>query len=232
MFTEHATHFFGTLVISWLFYNWNKVAYFFLEDDKIINRISYVKHKIPDNSVILGLSIPHTHSVIFPFLWVTFISLTFPFFTYASIWIHRKITAHIETINTGKENSRIILQRGLMVEIAKNESAKALQLAKDDASIEQFREQAATSKANVEAVKVRKSSLEDEIKTMEAQHTALKTSLELTSENVDTAQKKLDESNKKHKEIPSKYSTFNELASSHASLENKINSLDLENQKK
>ena len=115
-----------------------------------------------------------------------------------------------------------------MVEIARNESAKALQLAQDEASMEQFREQAATSRANVEALKVRKKSLQDEISTMEAQHTALKNSLELTADDLAGAQRNLESINKQHKEISAKYLTFNELAAANTKLENRADTLEKE----
>ncbi|WP_147198385.1 hypothetical protein [Pantoea sp. CCBC3-3-1] len=95
--------FFGTLIISWLCYNWNKVAFFFLSDMEVIKRIHYIREKIPDNSIFFGESIPHTHSIFFPIFWASLLSLTFPFFTYASILIHKKIFSSIESVNVQRE---------------------------------------------------------------------------------------------------------------------------------
>lgn len=205
--------FFGTLVISWLFYNWNKVAYFFLSDDKVIERINFIKHKIPDNSVIFDINIPHTHSIIFPFAWAVFLSFTFPFFTYASIWIHKWITGHIETINSGKEIARIRLQKDLMVEMAINESAKAKQLAIDEAEIELSKEASATHRANIEAIKVRKKSLEDEIATLEERLNTLKSSFNLTSNDYDNKSRELEKVTSDYEDAVKKYNSLADLKS-------------------
>jgi len=201
--------FFGTMVIAWLFYNWNKVAFFFLSDFKIIERIDYIRHKIPDNSVISGISISHTHSLWFPFLWACFISLTFPFFTYASIWVHKKITAHIETINSKKEVKRIQLQKELMVEMAKNESAKTKQLAEEESVIEDFRQKSATSRANIESLKKQRSDLDSEIESLNAVRTTTQSSLNEISENL----------NKKKNEYNDLLTKYDFIAEKHGSIE-------------
>ncbi|WP_033743394.1 hypothetical protein [Pantoea sp. aB] len=218
--------FFGTLVISWLFYNWNKVAFFFLSDFKIIERIDYIRHKIPDNSVILGINISHTHSFWFPLLWACFISLTFPFFTYASIWIHKKITAHIEVINSSKEIERIRLQKDLMIEMAKNESAKTKQLALEESQIEEHREVTATHKANIETLKKRKATLETEIDALAAVNEASQISINNITSKINEKQDEYEKLNDKNISLLNKVSSLEELKNVNKELENKIAILD------
>lgn len=219
--------FFGTMVIAWLFYNWNKVAFFFLSDFKIIERIEYIRHKMPDNSVIFGINFSHTHSFWFPFLWACFISLTFPFFTYASIWVHKKITTHIETINSQKEIKRIQLQKDLMVEMAKNEAAKTKQLAEEESVIEDFRQQSATSRANIESLKKQKSDLDSEIESLDAVRTTTQNSLSEISENLN---KKTDEYNKFLKQydfIAEKYQSIENLQAQYNDLKRQAEIFEL-----
>jgi predicted nucleic acid-binding Zn-ribbon protein len=222
--------FFGTMVIAWLFYNWNKVAFFFLSDFKIIERIEYIRHKIPDNSVIFGTSIPHTHSFWFPFLWACFISLTFPFFTYASIWVHKKITAHIEIINSGKEIERIRLQKNLMVEMAKNESAKTKQLALEESQIEEHREVTATHKANIESLNAKKSSLNTEIESLSSVHEANQTALSNLNSRVDEKQKEYDDLLAKYDSLAERFSSMEMLALMNQDMKNNISHLEKQNQ--
>ncbi|MFW0699033.1 hypothetical protein [Pantoea sp. R13S299] len=218
--------FFGTMVIAWLFYNWNKVAFFFLSDFKIIERIEYIRHKIPDNSVIFGVNISHTHSFWFPFLWACFISLTFPFFTYASIWVHKKITTHIETINSQKEIKRIQLQKDLMVEMAKNESAKTKQLAEEESLIEDFRQQSATSRANIQSLKKQRSDLDSEIESLDAVRSTTQNALNEMSENLN---KKKDEYNDlltKYDFIAEKHESIDKLQIENNNLKTQISLFD------
>lgn len=222
--------FFGTMVIAWLFYNWNKVAFFFLSDFKIIERIEYIQHKIPDNSVIFGQSVPHTHSFWFPFLWACFISLTFPFFTYASIWIHKKITAHIEIINSGKEIERIRLQKNLMVEMAKNESAKTKQLALEEAQIEEYREVTATHKANIESLNAKKLSLNTEIESLSSIYGSNQKLLNDLNSKIDLKQIEHDNLLEKYDSLAERFSSMEMLALMNQDMKNHISHLENQSQ--
>lgn len=55
--------FFGSLIISWVYWNWNKIAYMLLSDDDVLKKIEFIKKSIPDNTLIpfTSFSIPHTH---------------------------------------------------------------------------------------------------------------------------------------------------------------------------
>ncbi|RQN03371.1 hypothetical protein [Pantoea ananatis] len=218
--------FFGTLVITWLVYNWNKIAFFFYSDVNIIQRIEYIKHKIPDNSVIFGIDIPHTHSFWFPFLFACFISLTFPLFTLASIWVHKKITGKIEKLNSGKEKDRIILQKDLVIEIAKNESAKAKQLAIDDAEIASYREIEAKKISNIEILKTTKSTLESEIESLEAQKKSTNSTLEISTTELGLINKKLEETNSNFESALSRFGDYESLAQKHKLRGMELNTLD------
>ncbi|EPL9681546.1 hypothetical protein B4U36_34825, partial [Klebsiella pneumoniae] len=54
--------FFGSLIISWVYWNWNKIAYMLLSDDDVLKKIEFIKKSIPDNTLIpfTSFSIPHT----------------------------------------------------------------------------------------------------------------------------------------------------------------------------
>ncbi|WP_312140733.1 hypothetical protein [Pantoea septica] len=218
--------FFGTLVISWFFYNWDKIAFFFLSDMKVLQRIDYIRHKVPDNTVFFGQSIPHAHSVLFPFLWAIFISVTYPFFTYAAIWVHKKTTSQIETINSGKKKARIQLQKDLMVEMAKNESAKAKQIAQEEAEIEVFRENAARSRANIDMLRTQKSTLESEIASLELQQNSAQTTLSASSGELDVVMKKLQSTSFEYQKLLKKHISIEDLIYKNNEQEQEINSLN------
>ncbi|MDZ3055728.1 hypothetical protein M2C11_28085, partial [Klebsiella pneumoniae] len=44
--------FFGSLIISWVYWNWNKIAYMLLSDDDVLKKIEFIKKSIPDNTLI------------------------------------------------------------------------------------------------------------------------------------------------------------------------------------
>lgn len=194
--------FFGTLVIAWLFYNWNKIAYFILSKDEVLEKIKFIRHEF-DSSF--------THSFAYPFIWAVFVSLTYPFFTYASIWIHKWITGHIEKINSTKEISRIGLQEELITAIHRNESKKTELQAETDLNIEEKKEKAARSRLNVELLKEQKSTLESEIESLSVQKQSAQSTLSAVSLELESANKRVDEISDEFEKVANKYGDLEDL---------------------
>ena len=141
--------FFGSLIISWVYFNWNKIAFFFLSDMEIEKRIAHIKHTIPDNSVIFNINIPHSHSLLFPLFSALAVSLLYPFLTFLMMKIHGWISFKIETTTSANEAKRLKLQEEIIDVIASNETRKsrAIAIAEDD--IASIRETTADTKYNI-----------------------------------------------------------------------------------
>lgn len=203
--------FFGTFIIAWLCYNWNKVAYFLLSKEEVLTRIEYIKHKIPDNSVLWGLSIPHTHSIIYPFLWACIMSVAYPFLTYVSIWIHKWITGHIEAINSQKEISRIVLQKSLITANFLNESEKTRLQAECELEVEEKKEKAANSRLKVNLLKEQRATLESEIELLESQKKSAQATLSSATSELDITNEKYNQLNSKYEILIKKHGSNEEL---------------------
>ncbi|QZX97066.1 hypothetical protein K6R05_07655 [Pantoea alfalfae] len=210
--------FFGTLIISWMFYNWDKVAYFCLSKRDVLERINFIRTKIPDNSIIFGHSISHTHSFWFPIVWSVLLTVTYPFFTYCGMYIHRRITSKIESINSHKERTRLILQRELMIQIAKNESARAKQLATDEAELEETKERTITAKFNIESLKEQRNTLNSQVDTLQEQKRTLEILLVETNDSVKRANNNLGL-------LTERYVSFGDLEEKYLLMETELNNL-------
>lgn len=218
--------FFGTLVISWIFYNWDKVAYFFLSKSDILERINFIRTKMPDNSVIFGQSISHTHSFWFPFAWSLLLSVLYPFLTFGAIYIHKWITSKIESINSIKEKSRLSLQKDLVVLMAINESAKTKQLALEESEIEEHREVTANHKANIESLKKKKTTLTDEIEALSSVNDASNAALKNLNSNIEKKQTEYEELLTRYDELAQRFSSMDRLALINKDMENHISHLE------
>ncbi|MGC0818498.1 hypothetical protein WKH08_09630 [Pantoea agglomerans] len=210
--------FFGTLLISWMFYNWDKVAYFCLSKSDVLERINFIRTKIPDNSIIFGHNISHTHSFWFPVIWSILLTITYPFFTYCGIYIHRRITTKIESINSHKERARLILQSVLVVQIAKNESARARQLATDEAELEETKERTVAARLNIDALKQQKSLLSSQVESLESHKTSLELLVSETNDYVTKATENLTS-------ITERYKSFDDLEDKYLLVKSELDSL-------
>ncbi|MEA5103107.1 hypothetical protein [Pantoea sp. S18] len=221
--------FFGTLVISWLFYNWNKVAIFFMYDKlDVLERIEYINNKVIDNSSVFGIELPYANSIFLPLLWAIFISSTYPFFTYCIILMHKWIFSMIENVNASKEKNRIILQRDLVIELAINESAKMKQLAVNETEIEAEREKKESHKANIDALKVAKSTLDSQLAALTVDHNSSVSKLNSLTNEIEIAEKNLES-------IRQEYNSLGVLSIEHEALKNNYSAekqaLELANKK-
>ncbi|MEN4621239.1 hypothetical protein ABEH29_07575 [Pantoea agglomerans] len=210
--------FFGTLIISWMFYNWDKVAYFCLSKNDVLERINFIRTKIPDNSIIFGHSISHTHSFWFPVIWSVLLTVTYPFFTYCGIYIHRRITTKIESINSYKERTRLILQSALVVQIAKNESARARQLATDEAELEETKERTVAARLNIESLKEQRNILNTQVDSLQDQKKTLELQLVETNDSVKRANNNLGL-------LTERYVSFSELEDKYLIMESELSAL-------
>lgn len=194
--------FFGTLVIAWFCYNWNKVAYFFLSKDEILERIETIRREFEST---------YSHSIIFPILWACFMSLAYPFFTYASIWIHKWITGRIETINSQKEIARITLQKELITATVTNELEKIKLQADNELAVEEKKEQAANSRLKVEFLKEQKATIENEIASLEEQKNSAKSTLSSVTSELKMTNEKYNKINLDYEKIVEKHGSFEQL---------------------
>ena len=175
-FTYRAKNpFFGSLIISWLYWNWDKLAFFLLSDMPVLKRINFVKHKIPDNSIIFGLNVNHTHSFYYPLIAATIFTLSLPVLIYSISRIHSKITTSINALNATKEEERWKQQEKVAVAYEEYEGNKAKARVKWEEDYALSIERIETSRKNTQAIRttfdeysVKISNLETDLSSLES----------------------------------------------------------------
>lgn len=171
--------FFGSLIISWVYWNWNKIAYMLLSDDDVLKKIQFIKKSIPDNTLIpfTDLSIPHTHSLWFPLLFSIVFTLSYPVFSWILTLIHKDISFRIEKVDSEKEVKRLQLQGDIIREFEKNEGIRAGERSKTEETIFSTAEKAAESKYNIKELQTQHATLKTEVAQLEKQKQSMDTLL-------------------------------------------------------
>ncbi|MGC0794320.1 hypothetical protein [Pantoea agglomerans] len=208
--------FLSTLIVSWLCYNWYRVAFFLLENKMpVLEKIYFVKNKIPDNSVFFGVSINHTHTLWYPVTWALLVSLTAPLFTYAFKVVHKKVFVLIDKYNADTELRREESNEAVIIQRTKTETARNRYLAIGEAEIETEKLKAAQSRANIQSLKLTKETLDNQIENLSISHKEAASKLSSINQETLSLTTKLDELRKEHNH-------FSELALAKSSLEAKL----------
>ncbi|HBR1869613.1 TPA: hypothetical protein L9M61_005397 [Klebsiella pneumoniae] len=166
--------FFGTFVISWFGWNWERVFYLFFSDSKIAERIEYIKTHYYlssgdswyNNQIIPTLIAPLFMAVIF--------TLSYPFFMYVVSVIHKGIFNKLEAFNTSIEEERIKRRINIIEETEKNEMIREKIKAQYESQIAESKEKSAASKFNVESLKKEHSILKAENEVYKQENESLK----------------------------------------------------------
>ncbi|WP_371331796.1 hypothetical protein [Klebsiella quasipneumoniae] len=171
--------FFGSLIISWVYWNWNKIAYMLLSDDDVLKKIEFIKKSIPDNTLIpfTSFSIPHTHSLWFPLFFSIFFTLSYPVFSWVLTLIHKGISFRIEKVDSEKEVKRLQLQGAIITEFEKNEGLRAVERSKTEETKFSTAERAAESKYNIRELQTQHATLKTEVAQLEKQKQSMETIL-------------------------------------------------------
>lgn len=172
---------FGGFVLSWLFFNWEKLLIITFDEGTILQRINLVK-KIPDNSIIWGHDISHTHTFWFPALISLLLTLTSPFISYILDLAHDAIIKKTERNRFERQAAILGAKISLIDAEVKNDTQKETALLAVKAQQEISKAEIAKSNASIESLKNESESLQEQIKTNESTSESLKVDL-ITARN-------------------------------------------------
>lgn len=172
---------FGGFVLSWLFFNWEKLLIITFDEGTILQRINLVK-KIPDNSIIWGHDISHTHTFWFPALISLLLTLTSPFISYILDLAHDAIIKKTERNRFERQAAILGAKISLIDAEVKNDTQKETALLAVKAQQEISKAEIAKSNASIESLKNESESLQEQIKTNESTSESLKLDL-ITARN-------------------------------------------------
>lgn len=120
--------------------------------------------------------------------------------------------AKIENANKIKQKNSIQLQKDIVILEADNESAKQMQLAKNDAEIADYREKTEVSRSNIKLISEKKKSLETEVNSLELQKNSVQTILSASSSELDRVTEALTVTQQELSDLLDEYKSFKELS--------------------
>ncbi|EPG8310743.1 hypothetical protein PGO02_02585 [Klebsiella aerogenes] len=147
-------NFFGSFLLAWLIWNWEKIAYFIFSGDAIIlklNNISsndFLSHA-PDWYMSF-----FKISFLLPLGVAVFFSLGYPYFTLGISLIQKKILNSTYNFNVDVEHSRLEKKKIALRDAVELDSVKAIQQSDTDRIIAENNEKKAQSELNLKELRI------------------------------------------------------------------------------
>lgn len=188
--------FFPSVVISWLFLNWERVFIIFFANVNLLARIDRVK-SLPSTDVLWGIEIPHALTFYYPvFVGVIYVILT-PFISYVLFYCHSNVINKLYDSRIRGEAKNIQSEVILIEAEQKKTYAKELFDAKYQAEVEDQKTRQRQSKSERTALFEEEANLKNNISTYNLELNDLRAVLqssrdELTSINNSIKQKQKD----------------------------------------
>lgn len=144
--------FFGSLFISWVIWNWDRIAYFTLSKDLVLDRIKNIKNGTEfslSNELYLYI---FPESLFYPLITAILFTLFYPFFMYATAFVHRRIMEEIDIFNNAENVKKIKNSKELIEENQAKESIIAKITAERERDIAKYKEDRVRSDNAVTAI--------------------------------------------------------------------------------
>ncbi|MEJ3769552.1 MAG: hypothetical protein WGP72_28830 [Klebsiella quasipneumoniae] len=144
--------FFGSLFISWVIWNWDRIAYFTLSKDLVLDRIRNIKNGTEfslSNELYLYI-LPQ--SLAYPLITAIAFTLLYPFFMYATAFVHRRIMEEIDIFNNAENVKKIKNSKELIEENQAKESIIAIKTAERERDIAKYKEDKVRSDDSVNKI--------------------------------------------------------------------------------
>lgn len=162
-------NFFGSLVISWVIWNWQKIAYFFYSEDSVITKINnlmsgdFLAHYVswPNwlNYIIKSSCYP-------PLIFATIFTIVHPAFTWLISILHRRVMKSIYDFNVSVEESRQSQKEKILNNALKLESIKDVSKSETERRIAENNEKKERSEKNIVELRKEYAEREQEVKDM------------------------------------------------------------------
>lgn len=143
-------NFFGSLVITWIAWNWEKIAFLFMSNMYIAERIDYIKNHFPSPSEDHWWIFPYSYSIFWPVAIATTFTLLYPFVMHRLAKIHKSILDKIEVFNIDKEEESLDRKKKVINLAESIELEKLKVRAEKNREMEEDNERAARAKKNTQ----------------------------------------------------------------------------------
>ncbi|WP_243211806.1 hypothetical protein [Klebsiella pneumoniae] len=162
-------NFFGSLVISWVIWNWQKIAYFFYSEDSVITKINnlmsgdflahYVSWANWLNYIVKSSCYP-------PLIFATIFTIVHPGFTWLISILHRRVMKSIYDFNVSVEESRQSQKEKILNNALILESLKDVSKSETERKIAENNEKKERSEKNIAELRKEYAEREQEVKDM------------------------------------------------------------------
>lgn len=153
---------FGGFVISWIFFNWDRLLIIIFSKDNVLERISIV-NKIPDNIIIGGFDLNHAHTFFLPALISISLTLFSPFIYYVLDLLHDAVVTETESNKFNRQAKILIAKSSLIDAEVENETQRETARLKVASEQELAKANIADSKANIETLSAQSKFINEQI---------------------------------------------------------------------
>lgn len=168
-------NFFGSFIVSWFFWNWDRAAYFIFSTDPIMIRILTAKNLFPLDQGQHWYVFEHSHSLVWPLATATTFVLLYPTLMLTIALIHKRVIRSISILNETKELERMTRNVELVKQNETNEGERAKIKAKTEREIAENAEAAVKARLNVREITKQYAEIETKVKTLKLERDGLDT---------------------------------------------------------
>lgn len=218
-------NFFGTLVVSWLFWNWESIAYFIFSTDPILIKILTVKNLFPLEQDKQTPGFLHSHVLLMPLITATAFVLFYPGFMFLLAKCHEWILRKIDILNESKELLRLKRIEGLIEQSESNEGIKARKKAEYERQIAEDTEAAVKARLNVSDIAKKYAEIETDIKTKTLERDGLEVSIKNLQQRKDELSDDLIVVNSQYAPIKSENDKYQKILKDNSELNAELDKL-------
>jgi hypothetical protein len=201
---------FGGFIISWLFLNWDRLLIILFSKETIIEKISIIR-KIPDNSILLGIDINHSHTFWFPALISLLFTLASPFISYILDLLHNNVITRTESNRFNRQAKILGAKTSLIDAEVKNDTQKETATLIIRAAHEQSKADIAASAANIVFLEKQSKTLKEQINTNTEINGRLSEEINANSEQLEDIKNRLNETVEELTERENEYGSLDKL---------------------
>jgi hypothetical protein len=201
---------FGGFIISWLFLNWDRLLIILFSKESIIEKISIIR-KIPDNSILLGLNIHHSHTFWIPALISLLFTLASPFISYILDLLHNNVITRTESNRFNRQANILGAKTSLIDAEVKNDTQKETATLKIRAEHEQSKADIAASAANIDFLEKQSKILKEQINTNTEINGRLSEEINTSSEQLQDLKNRVNETVEELTDRESKYGSLDKV---------------------
>lgn len=202
-------NFFGSFILSWIFWNWEKLAYFIFSKDEILKKIKTVKLSSPFEDDNQWHIFAYSHSLFLPLISAIIFTFSYPFFAWFISYIHKWILNQVHVLHILNEIQKQKSNKALIRAQTESENEKDIVKGQTELRISVMKKKSAEINYNIGEITSKYASLKNEMTTLELKKQELNSTvsaLESKHQSLTLSLQKITAENTGLLELQDKYS--------------------------